>query len=184
MFWYKRYIAVGSAVLFTLASCRPQGGIANNAKFFDLKAYFKSEATRLAKSDPLVAKTAIQNRESETLREHIRNWDSELSLFAAADINKPAWTKSYRVSEAGEITTYSALDSNLKTQSIVIKKQGDKVKAIFIYNHVRKTLFGKVLNESHENLAYVPDSVYRIQKRQFTRALGFNNYYIKGLFDQ
>lgn len=168
--------------LLIIASCK--SGSPNGAKkFFDLRAYFKSEAIKLGKSNPLITKTAIKNRDSEILKEHIKNWDSELSMFADADINKPAWTSSYAVSEAGGITTYRSLDSTLKTQSIVIKKQGDKVKLISIYNHIKRTIFGKRLNESTETLVYVPDSLYRIDKKQYTRLLGLTHYYVKGLFN-
>jgi len=184
MYWYKKYLFLGLLPgLLAIVSCK-SGSTTSTPKFFDLKAYFKSEAARLAKSNPLVTKKAIHNRDSETLKVHIQNWDNELSLFADADINKPAWTSSYAVSETEGITTYRALDTSLKTQSIIIKKQGDKVKLILIYSHTKATIFGKVLNETHENLSYVPDSIYNIAKRQYTRTLGFNNYYVRGLFGQ
>src|SRR5437868_4105224 len=102
MYWCKKQLVVvaSAGILLAIGSCKQVGGTVDNKKFFDLKAYFTSEVARLTKSDPLVAKTAVQNKESETLRQHIKNWDSELSLFVDADINKPAWANSYSVSEA------------------------------------------------------------------------------------
>ncbi|HXB10427.1 MAG TPA: hypothetical protein VNZ45_00455, partial [Bacteroidia bacterium] len=93
------------------------------------------------------------------------------------------WKAGYKASSSEGITTYTAIDSTLKTRSIVIKKQQNKVKLILIYNYTKTTLLGKALYWTTEELSYVPDSMYRIQKRQYVRTRGINNYFIRGLFN-
>jgi len=186
MYWFKKWFFVAGLgiILPMVQSCKSDKRAGNGpVMFFDLKSYFFAESARLKKSDPLVTKTAVHNSTKESKTLHILNWENELDLFAESDINKPAWKASYTVSTQEGITTYTATDTALKTQYIIVKKQAGNVKLILIFNHTRTTLFGKVLYETTEHLSYVPDSVYKIQKRQFVRLIGFNTYYIKGLFD-
>ncbi|MBS1526074.1 MAG: hypothetical protein JST19_10525 [Bacteroidetes bacterium] len=190
MHWCKRsykiaLILVAPVLLSCLVqSCKPNLSGNTGTKFFDLKKYFTDESVRLKKLNPLVTKTADYNATTETQKVRISDWKTELGIFMESDINKPAWKTSYRISTSDGITTYAAIDSALKTQYIIIKRQNDKVKLVLIYNHSRTTLFGKVLYETRENLSYIPDSMYRVQKRQYVRTLGFKNYFIRGLIDQ
>ena len=186
MYWYKKcfIFTIGVIVLAGIQSCKSDNhGGADTNQFFDLKKYFTAESIRLNKINPLITKTAVHNKISETKKLHIPNWETELSLFSESDINKPAWKASYKASSSEGITTYTAIDSTLKTRSIVIKKQQNKVKLILIYNYTKTTLLGKALYWTTEELSYVPDSMYRVQKRQYVRTRGFNNYFIKGLFN-
>jgi hypothetical protein len=185
MYWCKKgLLFIGGFILLqNLLSCKGDSR-AGAMKFFDLKGYFTNEAARLTRLNPEINKTAVYNKQSETKKVHITNWSTELSIFSESDINKPAWRGSYKRSDAEGITTYTAIDTTLKTQYIIVKKQGDKVKLISIFNHTKTTLFGKSLHQTWENLVYVPDSLYRIQKKQYTRILGFNNYFIKGTYAQ
>ena len=174
----------GIIILQGLPSCKSNGNTSGqNVQFFDLKKYFNDESVRLTKLNPLINKTAARDKNSETKKLHIADWGTELNVFSESDINKPAWKTRYKTSNSEGIITYTAIDSSLKTQYIIIKKQQDKVTLILVFNHTKTTLFGKVLYETRENLSYVPDSIYRVQKRQYFRTRGFTNYYIKGLFN-
>jgi hypothetical protein len=186
MYWCKRYLAalIGLTLLLCVASCkRDSSAAADTIKFFDLKGYFASEAARLTKLDHGVNKTAIYNHQAEEQKVHIANWASELSMFSESDINKPAWRLSYDVQSSQGFISYKAKDPALKTQDIIIKKDGNKIKWILIINHTRSTIFTKTLFETIEKLSYFPDSVYQIQKRQYTRLLGINTYNVKGRFN-
>ncbi|HJP63842.1 MAG TPA: hypothetical protein VJ844_10385 [Mucilaginibacter sp.] len=186
MYWFKKCLVLVCPILVLLIvqSCKNDVHADNSAgQFFDLKKYFNDESLRLKKANPLITKMAAHNKSKETRQLRIADWTTELSLFTESDINKPAWKASYKVATQEGITTYNAIDTTLKTQYIIIKQQAGNVKLILIYNHIKKTLFGKVLYEATEHLSYVPDSLYKIQKRQFVRFTGFNNYYIKGLFN-
>jgi hypothetical protein len=186
MYWCNRFLFFIAAIMAvqSISSCKSDSHADSYTKqFFDLKKYFASESIRLAKTKPLITKTAVNNSIKETKKVSMPNWNDELSLFSESDINKPAWKASYKVSTSEGITTYTAIDPDVKTRYIILKKQQDKVKLILIYNYTKTTLFGKALYWTTEHLSYIPDSIYTIQKEQYIRTLGRNKYFIKGLFN-
>jgi len=186
MYWCKKCLIafIGLILILCFASCkRDSSASVDTSKFFDLKGYFAAEAARLKKLNPNVDKIATYNYETEEQKVHISNWASELSMFSESDINKPAWRLSYDVESSNGFISYKAKDTTLKTQDIVIKRDGNKIKWIIIGNHTKSTIFGKKLYEAWETLSYIPDSAYHIKKKQYTRFLGVKVYNIKGKFD-
>jgi hypothetical protein len=180
MYWYKRdsLLIPTFIVLLGIASCkRDSNAAADTGKFFDIKGYFEADSARLTKENPLITKTVTHNKVPETQKVHISNWGTELSLFIQSDINKPAWRNSYDVSTAENIISYTAKDSMLKTQRIVIKMENRKVKWITIFNQTKNILY-----RNSEKLTYIPDSIYIISKKQSIRILGTDTYRISGLF--
>lgn len=179
MYWYsKKYFLVFTCLAMSLTqySCqRDNHAVKNTKRYFDLKAYFAADSARLSKSNPWVTKTVTHNGVSQTKKIHIPNWGNEFSLFIGSDINKPAWAASYTVQYSDDFIIYQAKDPDLKTQHIVIKRNGNKVQWIFIYNHTKNVLY-----EAIENLAYFPDSLYRISRMERVRLLGTQKYFIKG----
>ncbi|MES2808267.1 MAG: hypothetical protein V4619_06560 [Bacteroidota bacterium] len=159
-----------------LPACKP-GNLQTEtpSKYFDIKGYFEADTARLTKLNPLITKTATHNGVTETKKLHIDNWGAELNLFIQSDINKPAWRESYNVDSGATGLIYRAKTLDLKTQLIVINKQGDKIKWVMLYNSSKNYLY-----ETNEKLSYFPDSLYIIQKYQKVRLLGANNYLIKG----
>lgn len=146
-------------------------------KYFDIKGYFKQEASRLVKLDPEVTKSVSHNGTSESKKVHVKAWQQELNLFAESDINKPAWRNSYTVKNNADSTVYIANDPALKTREIVIKKQGDKVTAVSIFNNIRNFLYN-----TSERLVYLPGQYYLIDKKQQVKVMGANDYRVKGSF--
>ncbi len=182
MYWYnpanKRFtfFITGFILLLGIAACkRDSGASADTMKFFDIKGFFRADSLRLTKLNPLVDKTVTHNKVAETQKVHVANWGNELSLFTASDINKPAWKGSYSITTENDLLIYRAKDSLLKTQEVIIKKDGDRVKWILIYNHTKNILY-----ETAEKLSYFPDSLYLIQKSQQVRLLGKDTYRISG----
>jgi len=178
MYWCKRHslLIPTLIVLLGIASCKRDSN-ADTGKFFDIKGYFKADSARLTKENPQITKTVTHNKIPETQKVHISNWGTELSLFIESDINKPAWRNSYDVSTAENIISYTAKDSTLKTQRIVIKMENNKVKWITIFNQTKNILY-----RNSEKLTYIPDSIYVISKKQSIRVLGTDTYRISGLF--
>lgn len=143
--------------------------------YFDLKAFFRSDSARLAGLNPPVVKTVVHNGTVETKTVHIGNWSQELNLFIQSDINRPAWKNSYSVSISDSAVIYKALTPELKTRRIIIKKAGEKVQWVLIYNHTKNLLY-----ETSEKLSYFPDSLYLIEKTQHVRLMGRNDYKVQG----
>lgn len=180
MYWckniYRTLIAAGIGIALLVPACKPEikdDGAA--AKYFDLKAFFKTDSARLARLNKPVIKTVTHNGVTETKTIKIDNWARELSLFSESDINKPAWRDSYKVQTTPNMVIYMATDDDLKTREIIVSKTGDKVKYIVIYNYTKNILY-----YTNEKLTYWPDSLYKIEKTQHVRLLGLNKYVITG----
>jgi hypothetical protein len=161
-----------------LSSCKPDmKATVSGSKYFDIKGYFERDSARLTKLNQAVFKSVNHNGNTESKKILIANWGAELSLFKNSDINRPAWKGSYKISGDSNIMIYQALDPELKTREILVKKTYGKVKYILIVNDTRNLLY-----KTQEKLSYFPDSMYQIQKAQSVRLLGTNKYDIKGLF--
>ena len=171
---------IGKRLIFAcliLASCSgTEKG--TGIKYQDLKEFFHEEAIRLEKQKARVNKTVSRNGVSESRENVSPDWDTELSLFTGSDINKPAWTDSYTVRNHSSSTSYTALDSKLRTRSILIKKnKSGRIIELAVVNRTKNYLYS-----SSEELLYIPDSLYRIIKKQDVILLGNNSYEISGIF--
>jgi hypothetical protein len=160
-----------------LAACRPDVHVSTgNKRYFDLKAFINADSSRLSKARAAVTKTVAQNKgTAQTKRLVIKNWGQELALFAASDINKPAWRDSYRIDEQGDSVVYTALLPELFTRRISIQRTNGKIKKINISNATKNLLYKTI-----EHLTYYPDSLYVIDKEQQVKLMGSNRYLISG----
>jgi len=158
-----------------LSSCKPAEEKSFEAPYEDIKGFFESEVKRLKRNKAVVDKTIIQNELSETKEGIQIDWANELSLFIGSDINKVAWQDSYRIIKDSSSVAYLAIDTNLRTKEIRIKKNSSgKTRHILIRNSSKNYLY-----ESTETLMYIPDSAYSIDKYQKVILLGKNSYLIK-----
>lgn len=159
------------------SSCSSREEMKTKTAFFDVKGFFESEVKRLTNKKSTVNKSVRQNDHSEIKKNHSVDWGNELALFIASDINKSAWKDSYKVSGDSVHFNYVAIDTNLRTRSVEIKKD-QQGRAVFfkIKNMTRSKLY-----ESSEELTYIPDSIYTINKNQSVRFLGKNTYQISGM---
>jgi hypothetical protein len=185
MYWYKalqKYILFtgGLLLLCTWYACKPEIKETGAAlKYFDLKEFFRTDSARLARLNPTVTKTVSHNGEAETKKLKVMNWGQELGLFTSSDINKPAWKDSYSIDNNGDsVITYKAKFPELKTRYIVIRKKGNEVVSVYIFNAVSNLLYNTI-----ENLSYEPGKSYVIQKHQYVKLMGRNDYIIKGVFN-
>jgi hypothetical protein len=163
-------------LFLVLASCTTEK--VTERRYVDLKGFVTEEVSRLGKSKTKVNKTVSRNGSSESKESISPDWDTELSLFSESDINKPAWSNSYVVSENNNSTSYTATDSKLRTRSILIRKNRDGgIAQLSIVNSTKNYLYS-----SSEELLYIPDSLYQIIKKQDVLLLGNNSYKISGFF--
>jgi hypothetical protein len=170
------YRKLAILLLIFISSCSNQEEMKTKTTFFDIKGFFESEVKRLTNKKSTVNKSVRQNDQSEIKKNLSVDWVNELALFIASDINKPAWKDSYKISGDSVHFNYLAIDTNLRTRSVEIKKD-QQGRAVFfkIKNITRSKLY-----ESSEELIYIPDSIYTINKNQSVRLLGKNTYKISG----
>ena len=184
MYWYKpiQKYSIYTGVLLLLcgsyACNKPEiKETGAQLKYFDLKEYFKKEATRLNKQNPGVNKTVGHNGTAENKKVHIGNWEKELNLFAESDINKPAWKLSYNVQANDDSIVYKSKYPELETRKIIIRKKEGQVTEIAIVNNTHNLRYNTT-----EKLVYAPKAYYLIEKLQKVKIMGANNYTIKGKF--
>jgi len=179
MYWCKHYNkALGILLCISgLAACRPDVHVnAGSKRYFDLRAFINADSAKLVKANASVTKTVTHNNSSpQTKRIVIKNWGQELNLFAASDINKPAWRDSYQITKKGDSVVYTALLPELFTRRISIRSNSGKVFKIEISNATKNLLY-----KTTEHLTYYPDSLYIIDKQQQVKLMGSNRYLIKG----
>jgi hypothetical protein len=157
-----------SLLFFVSCQQAPKGdasiGIAK--PYFDLKAYFNSEVTRLHGKGKAKKMVSVANEQEEKLIDSI-DFLRELTVFADADINRPAWSDSYLVdssfNEQKELVrlSYKAIDNKLKTQGIEVDFERNSVSRILIENKVVNSI-----TASSQTLLYQPTVGYTIESRQ------------------
>ncbi len=145
--------------------------------YFDLRSYFIQKAQQLNQENTPIQKTVSTNKLSERKRIKVADWNAELALFIDADINKPAWRDSYVKDSTATKVIYTAKDNDLKTQMIEIDLNAGEPKKITIQTQVNNILY-----HSTEQLEFIPDSIYIINKHQKVILLGLNDYQIEGRF--
>lgn len=166
------------ALLFISSCSEPEKD--TELRYTDLKNYFEAEVMRMEHSGRKVDKTVSRNGSAESKANISPDWRAELSLFIESDINKPAWRNSYSIKEDSVSVEYKAIGDDLRTRSIrIIKDTDGDIREISIANHTSNKLYS-----SSEELSYIPDSMYRIFKKQDVIVIGRNEYEIKGLLRQ
>jgi hypothetical protein len=173
-----RLIVVLFSAIFLLSCSKNSGNVKADHTYFDLDSFFLKEASRLQILNPEVHKSVSRNSEAQTKKVSGINWKNELGLFTESDINKPAWKDSYKVIRTKDEIIYHAMDIGLRTREIKISKNANgSVQKITIENQTINKLY-----QSFEELLYIPDSLYRIDKKQHILLIGDNQYLISGKF--
>jgi hypothetical protein len=140
----------------------------NQDSFFDLKAFFQSETSRL---DPFasIEKTVSINGKKETKQISNNDVSKNLSIFSDSDINRLAWKDKYTVdsikNNLGELQSllYTAIDKNMKTQVLNVSFQDQRVDSILIVTQVNG-----FATDNKKEMVYIPQKGYRILSTQKT----------------
>jgi len=134
--------------------------------FFDLKGFFQKEKARLEKINSFKKIVSIDGESEEKTLAKL-DFDNELSIFIASDINRPAWSDKYKVdstfTENKQLKklTYSALDNSLKTKTLSIDFKENSASHITIEKSTDNTIA-----QSKQSLTYDIDKGYSIQSMQ------------------
>ena len=143
--------------------------------YFSLKNYFKDQARHLQHEKVNFIKKITVNGHSQTKQIHEVNWTDELVFFSESDINKPSWIGKYKVIKIQNNLCYQAMDSNLKVRTFSIIFNHGIVKHVQIKQSVKNFLY-----TMDEELDYIPDSMYSINRKQTIKMLGNKTYLIQG----
>ena len=155
------------ALLGLRQACRPDVVKKEAANlFFDLEAFFQSEAERLA-SQQKVDKKITMNGVTEQQQESDWNAAEELKGFKDLHINRPAWRDQYLVDSLrgtnGEITglRYVAVDSTMRIREVEVDWADGAVSEIRVEKHMKNLIVF-----FHQTLLYRPGQGYSIWRAQ------------------
>ncbi|SEJ63473.1 hypothetical protein SAMN04487995_5627 [Dyadobacter koreensis] len=110
--------------LFFLMGCdQPEEKAVDKKMYYDLKGFIETQITFLSEQKPTVNKilTVAGKNESRSTKEV--DWKKELELFIQADINKPAYSKSFEVTKPDSLTSTFTLktDENIPVKSVTVR---------------------------------------------------------------
>jgi len=157
----------------------PQGksGKGLQAAYADIPGYFRLEIQRLESARPTVEKTVKTAGESASKTLQIADWETELSSFAAVDLNKPAYGGYIKKDSAANLVTYTFTKPDIDLKKVEIRYDGQQPVAFRIHRSVKNSLY-----ETDEVLFYDSNEKYSLEKKQSVRVLGDKYYFIEGKF--
>ena len=161
---------------FILQGCHTSVSTNTAKSNFDIPTYIKNESSRLQKQNPLVTKTVVKDKSQESKQLKIDNWTDELAQFTTLDLNKSA-TEDFVQENSKDTLIYKSNSSSSNTLIVKIVPSNNTLSYLSVKKHTKNLLF-----ENTESLIYIPNSYYSIEKKQFVRGLGENNYSITGKF--
>ncbi|MEO6685430.1 MAG: hypothetical protein ABIN24_05670 [Dyadobacter sp.] len=95
--------------------------------YYDLKGFVDSQISVLNKEKPEVVKTMSVSGKNETRTSREMDWKKELELFIQADINKPAYSKSYSTTKPDSLTIVYTLTTEESLPVRYLKIEMDKI---------------------------------------------------------
>ncbi len=149
----------------------------SQSSFFDLDKYFEQQ---ISHNEGFAGVNKIVGINQKTENKELKDidWKEALSVFQKANINKPAWSDKYQTDtlKNNELTSiiYTAIDSKLLTDTIIIKLKGEEVHQIRIQQSNTNAIYN-----SKKTLDYFPNKGYIIKNQQQTRFSKEQNYLIK-----
>lgn len=168
--------------LLIFSACQQEKVLINKASdhFFDLPAYFQTEAERLSKIEGLtVQKTVLLDGRSESKELQIEDWNKELALFAKIQIHSPTQREKYRVdssfmdNEDLKIVHYQSEDKKASAKSVQLFYKNNKLKKIEIVTHSENEVY-----TAEQQLVYEADKGFSIEKNQKVTLLQQHKYAI------
>lgn len=117
-----------------LAACSANKGDADDKKpgFFDLEALISEQVSLLTGGRASLVKEVVYGQQTDQMRLESDEldrifWQREMMLFSKANINRPAYTRSYQQDTQGQTTRYTALEEDLTTRWIEVTRTADNV---------------------------------------------------------
>ena len=122
--FFKSIVYLFAGIFLLLSSCdSAQERKSKVMTYYDLKGFIESQIIVLDKKKPEVTKTMSVSGKNETRISNDVDWKKELELFIQADINKPAYSKSYSITKPDSVTVLYELktEESLPVRYLKIK---------------------------------------------------------------
>jgi hypothetical protein len=103
-------VCLFAGIIFLLTGCdSPQERQSRVMSYYDLKGFIETQISALNQNKPEITKIMKVSGKEETRSSKDIDWKKELELFSQADINKPAYSKSYIVEKPDSATVIYTL---------------------------------------------------------------------------
>ncbi len=143
-------------VAILLFSCSTPDEQQEAVFYFDIEQYI-SDLSEASLVIDRVEKTVALNEAEETLTITSYDLSPELEMMKKYNINKASLAGKYQVVEKGEFTIYSAIERDLLTQKLTIRKQGEEVSMIEIEGYQNS-----ILSESKQKIVFKPSESFQL----------------------
>ncbi len=123
-------------IFIFFSSCNPEKERkTERGKYYDLKGFVNSQIAHMTASKTQGSKRMVMEGKSEIRSVASVNWKRELELFIQADINKPAYSKSYEIFRPDSLTYNYTLKKgeNLPVQKLQISIDSISGKPFIVY---------------------------------------------------
>lgn len=160
-------IVLAFTLISLFAACKGKTNASKEGdatRFFDVKGFFNGEIKRLTEGGIKIEKTVTIAGKTETKIIEKADFEKELALFLASDINKPAWRDKYRIEKTAgrSLESFLAIDDDLKTKRLDIYRfPPNGVTQIKIVNSDESSV-----TESQQSLDYDIGKGYSIETFQ------------------
>ena len=158
-------------ILFLSGCDQPQEKAKEKKIYYDLKGFIETQIEFLSEQKPIVDKVMSVSGKNESRSTREVDWKKELELFIQADINKPAYSKSYAVSKPDSLT------------SVYTLKTVENISVKWVRIQLDKTTGNPVLIQARlrsENKLYQSEKNVELHCKSESNQWHLTSYSIKG----
>ncbi|HOS48028.1 MAG TPA: hypothetical protein PLG57_05295 [Bacteroidia bacterium] len=168
-------------LLIVVAGCSSPSPSGNATSYFSIDGYFNNQIQHFTSDKTGLEKEITKDGKKEKRTFANVNWKKELKPFLEADINKPAWKRSYQrdSSSNGNETyiVYSALEPKLNVRKIELYKTADTLSRIKILTEKQNAYY-----HAMQTMEYIPFKEYTISGGQKVILADTTSYLIHSVF--
>jgi hypothetical protein len=168
----------------SLVGCTPSNTTQTTHPYWDSKAYFESEITRLHQEQVTLQKQLEFDGQSQTVDETKPDWTKELDVFLTIDLHKPIYrgrldVDTLNVNDSTFQIRYSTTDQKLDLTlcTITLSIPTNAVQEITVKYQSTNSLYA-----STKTFLYKPNQFYKISGQQEVSLGKGVEYTIKGSF--
>jgi hypothetical protein len=176
----KQVVSVFACLLMIgCTSTNPESG----SQLFDTFSFFQTQCSKLKAGRYGLNKEMSFGEQKENITLDSLNWDSELAVFTAIDLRKPAYIRRFWIDSVMMrdeiIVHYKQKEKVTDIQDVWIYKQGSKVNKIKIVYGEQNQLYA-----SNKELIYYTDSGFEISGSQSVKLSVPFLYKVKAVFKE
>ncbi len=164
-----------------LSGCSSRDSGSSQSNYFNFQHFFSQEAKDLSATKTQLKKVNLFDTLIDSVTISVPDWQKELALFSAIDLNKPAWKNSFTIDSILQdslvLIRYTAKKKQLSIRKVEISFLHRKA----IKFHIMKAADNFVYATTQE-LWFEKNTGFKISGRQKVLWFFEKQYVIKGFF--